>query len=150
MWYKPIIYFPKKIKTELIKDLIRQITKAKGQRFYLKYILISTIGYIFNFTSLFVMVDLLDFNRRISFIIVYGLVYIFLYSVQLKYLFAKKHDSYKLFRYLIAIVLFYISANIFYNLGLYFGIHYLISTALTIVILMPLRIIVYSRFVYKD
>lgn len=96
------------------------------------------------------MIDELNMGKELSFIIVYGSAYIVLYFIQLRFLFDKKHDPQKLSRYLTTILLFYISANIFYNLGLYFGAHYLLSTALTIIILMPIRLMVYSLFVYKN
>jgi len=96
------------------------------------------------------MIDFFKLNRKVSFIIIYGFAYIFLYGIQLKYLFYKKHDSKKLTRYIVSIILFYIAANIFYNLGLKIGLHYLLSTALTILILMPLRLVFYNFYVYKD
>src|SRR5690606_28166273 len=102
--------------------------------------LISIIGYGFIFSSLFLMVDYFRFNQTISFILVYGLAYILLYGVQLKFLYFKEHDYRKLFRYFASIGVFYIGANILFNIGLYLGIHYLISTGLTILILMPLRL----------
>lgn len=127
-----------------------RIFNRKNKKLFFKYLAISTVSYLYTFVLLYLLIDEFLISTVASFSIVYGTAYLFLYGVQLKYLFSKKHDSAKLFRYLISILLFYISANIFYNLGLYFGLHYLISTAFTIIILMPLRLIVYTQFVYKD
>ena len=129
---------------------LEKILNIKNRRLIIKYILISLISYLYTFSALYLLVEKLNYGRKISFILVYGFAYLILYGVQLKYLFYKDHDSGKLGRYILAIIIFYLSANIFYNLGLYLGLHYLISTALTILILMPLRLFFYSRIVYND
>lgn len=129
---------------------ITKIINPKNKKLLLKYGLISLLSYLYTFSGLYFLIDELKVGKEISFIIIYGSAYLVLYSIQLRFLFFKKHDSNKLFRYLIAIIIFYISANIFYNLGLYLKLHYLLSTALTIIILMPLRLMVYTLFVYKD
>lgn len=129
---------------------IKRMFNTKNKKLFFKYGLISLISYLYTFSGLYFLIDKLNMGREISFILVYGSAYIVLYSIQLKYLFFKKHDSNKLSRYLFTIIIFYISANLFYNLGLYFGFHYLLSTALTIIVLMPLRLLIYSLFVYKD
>src|SRR5690606_2673761 len=105
---------------------------------------------LYTFSALYFLIEKLKWGKEISFILVYGLAYILLYGIQLKYLFFKKHDYYKLRRYIISILLFYVSANIIYNFGLYLNLNYLISTAITILFLMPLRLFFYSRIVYKD
>lgn len=130
--------------------LITRIINFKNKKLFFKYGFISLLSYCYTFSGLYFLIDELKMGKELSFILVYGSAYIVLYSIQLRFLFFKKHDSNKLFRYLIAIIIFYIGANIFYNLGLYFNFHYLLSTAFTIIILMPLRLIVYSLFVYKD
>ncbi|GAA4883757.1 hypothetical protein GCM10023311_02500 [Flaviramulus aquimarinus] len=130
----------------VIKELLSQISK----KLVSKYILISLLSYIYVFISLYVLVDIFSFNKKISFIVVYAIAYILLYGVQLKFLFSKRHDNYKLIKYCCSILFFYICANMLYNLGLYLEINYIVSTAITIVILMPLRLIMYTFFVYKD
>lgn len=115
----------------------------------IKYIFISIIGYGFVFVSLYVLVDFLEINKSISFMIVYGVSYILLYSVQLKYLFNATHNKYKLIRFCISIISFYALANLLFNIGVYFKINYLISTLLTVIILMPLRFLVSKFVVFK-
>lgn len=132
------------------KKDFKKLLSVISKKLVSKYILISLLIYIYVFVSLYVLVDIFNFNKKVSFIAVYGIAYILLYSVQLKFLFFKNHDNYKLMRYCFTILIFYICANIFYNLGLYLNINYMISTALTILILMPLRLVVYTFFVYKD
>lgn len=115
----------------------------------IKYINISIIGYGFVFVSLYVLVDLLKVNKSISFMIVYGVSYILLYSVQLKYLFNTTHNKYKLIRFCISIISFYALANLLFNIGVYLKINYLISTVLTVILLMPLRFLVSKFIVFK-
>ncbi|WP_158844240.1 GtrA family protein [Algibacter sp. L1A34] len=115
----------------------------------LRYIYISICGYGFVFISLYLLVDLLSLNKSTAFVVVYGISYILLYTLQLKYLFNKKHDRKKFIRFCISTMFFYLIANVFYNIFLYFNIHYLICTALTIITLMPLRFIVSKFIVYK-
>lgn len=129
---------------------IKQVLNNKNKKLFLRYLIISALSYAYTFLGLFLLIEKLNFGERISFIIIYGIAYLFLYNIQLKYLFYEKHDSKKLTRYIISIIVFYISANLFYNLGLIIGITYLISTALTILILIPLRLFVYTFFVYKN
>jgi putative flippase GtrA len=124
----------------IIKETLKQL---------IKYIKISILGYGFVFGGLYLLVDFFDINKSISFMIVYGISYILLYSIQLKYLFKTTHNKYKLIRFCISIVLFYILANLLFNIGVYFKINYLLSTALTVLILMPLRFLVSKYVVFK-
>lgn len=96
------------------------------------------------------MIEFLEINEVVSFILVYGSAYLFLYTVQLKYLFNKKHNNKKLLRYLISIISFYILANVLYNLGLILNFSYILSAILSMGILIPILSIVYKYFVYKD
>lgn len=130
--------------------LFTRIINKKNKKLLFKYAVISILSYFYTFSLLYLLIDELGIGKTASFLIVYGSAYLFLYGVQLKFLFSKSHDMAKFSRYLFSILLFYTGANILYNLGLFIGLHYLISTAITIVILMPLRLFVYTLFVYKD
>ena len=122
------------------KELLSQI---------LKYIIISLWGYGFVFISLYVLVDLFKFNKSIAFMIVYGVSYLMLYTIQLKLLFKTTHSKAKLFKFCLGLIFFYVLANVFYNTFNYFEINYLISTFITILILTPLRFIISKFFIYK-
>lgn len=89
-------------------------------------------------------------NKTLAFTLVYGVNYIFLYVVQLRYLFNTEHHIYKLVRFVSFILIFYLLANIIYNIGLKLNINYLLSTALTIIILMPFRFIASKKIVFKS
>ena len=123
----------------------------KAQKsFYLRYFGISLISYLYTLSGLFLLIEFLEINEVVSFILVYGSAYLFLYTVQLKYLFNKKHNNKKLLRYLISIISFYILANVLYNLGLILNFSYILSAILSMGILIPILSIVYKYFVYKD
>lgn len=115
----------------------------------IRYVVISILSYAYIFVSLFLMVNFLKINETISFMTVYGIAYLLLYSVQLKYLFKKEHNKHKLIRFCLTLLFFYGLANLIYNICIYNNVNYLISTILTIVLLFPLRFIVYKYFVYK-
>jgi len=128
-----------------IKNLIH-----KNKDLFKKYILISIASYAFVFLSLFIFIDILIWNKTLSFIITYAIAYIVLYRVQLKHLFKVSHDNTKVLRFCGSILFFYICANVLYNIGIYLKLHYLISTLLTSAILMPFRFIVTKVFVYRS
>lgn len=114
-----------------------------------RYVGVSLMGYLFTFFGLYLMVDIFSVNKAISFAIIYGAAYVFLYLVHLKYLFLKKHSSKRLFRYALSIIFFYLAANLIYNIGLLAGLPYLLVMLITIMVLMPVRFFTLQKFVYK-
>jgi len=123
------------------KDTIKQ---------FIKYILISVVGYSFVFVFLYILVDILLINKIISFVIVYTISYLMLYKIQLKLLFQKKHNSKRIIKFISSLLFFYLLANfIFYFYSKPPNIHYLTATALTIITVMPIRFIVSKFIVFK-
>lgn len=129
---------------------ISKILNPENKKLFIKYVLISLISYGFVFSGLILLVDVFNVNKTKAFIIVYAVNYIFLYVVQLRYLFNIEHHIRKLTRFVGFILFFYLLANIIYNIGLKLNINYLLSSALTIVILMPFRLIASKKFVFKS
>ncbi len=132
------------------EDSLKKIFSSENKKLFSRYLLISVLGYSLIFLGIFILIDFLKMNKPIAFSIVYGISYIFLYVVQLKYLFKTSHHPKKLIRFISFILFFYFMANIIYNIGLRLNINYLLSTALTIVILMPFRLIASKWFVFKN
>lgn len=128
---------------------IKKLLTIENRTLLIRYILISLQSYCYIFISLYVLVDVFQVNKTSAFLIVYGLLYIFLYVIQLKYLFKKKHSVKRMSRFYISLFSFYLFANILYNIGLWLEINYLISTIISITILMPLRLITAKFFVFK-
>lgn len=129
---------------------VKKISTKKNRSLIFRYILISLISYGFVFSGLIILIKYLNLDKSLAFLIVYGVNYIFLYAVQLKYLFKSRHNFSKLIRFIVFIGTFYLIANVLYNIILGFEVSYLIATLLTVLILMPLRIITSKFYVFKN
>lgn len=114
-----------------------------------KYAFLSFVGYAFVFLFLYVFIDVFHFNTTYSFLIVYGIWYLMLYSLQLRFLFNTTHSKKRFLKFCIYLVVFYIIANVLFNLGIYFNQNYFIATLITILVLMPLRFLTTKYYVYK-
>jgi len=134
----------------LRRNEIKQLLNKGNKIFLSRYIIISAIGYSIIFFGLYLFVDILDINKTISFLIVYAINYMFLYMVQLKYLFKTKHNHRKLIRFIIYLATFYLLAICLFTIGTKIGLQYLLATATTIIILFPLRLLILKKVVYKD
>lgn len=130
--------------------MTKKILDKKNKKLAIKYILLSLVSYSFVFVGIIFLVEFSGISETMSFIIIYAINYLFLYIAQNKYLFKTKHDPNKLIRFIIYLVVFYILAIILFNTGTKLGLQYLISTALTIIILFPLRLLILKKVVYKD
>lgn len=115
----------------------------------IKYIIISLFGYGFVFLSLYFCVEIMLIDKTSSFVISYGVWYLFLYFVQLKLLFETQHDKKKFIKFFIYLLSFYLVANLFFNIGLHFKLNYLMATLITVIILMPFRFIISKFYVFK-
>ncbi len=123
----------------------------KGNKIFLsKYVIISVIGYSIIFFGLYLFVDILNINEMISFMLIYAFNYVFLYTIQLKYLFKTKHSHKKLIRFIIYLVIFYLLAIFLFTIGTKIGLQYLLATGTTIIILFPLRLLILKKVVYKN
>lgn len=133
----------------MIKQIINYLLNSENKSLISKYIFISLASYTFIFILMFILVDIFEIGKSISFFFVYALNYIFLYTIQLNFLFKTKHSSNKLRRFFIVIFIFYLITNLLYNLGLQLNLNYLVSTFLTIVLLFPLRFLVSKKIMFK-
>jgi putative flippase GtrA len=114
-----------------------------------RYTLISIFGYLYIFLSLYLLISLMKVNKSVAFLISYGIWYSILYLIQLKLLFKTNHKKDKLIKFCINLIIFYFVANVLYNVGIYLNLDYEVSTAITILILMPLRFIASKYYVYN-
>ena len=135
---------------QLITKAINAILHPENKKLIIKYIIISMLSYGFVFGGLIILVDYFKTDKSLAFLIIYGLNYLLLYYVQLKFLFNTEHHIKKLLRFIGSILVFYFLANVLYNLGLHFKINYLVSTTITIAVLMPFRFFISKRVVYKE
>lgn len=114
-----------------------------------KYITISLGSYLLVFSLLYLFIDVFLVDKSIAFLIAYGLNYLFLYYFQLHFLFGKNHNSKRLIRFVIYILIFYLLANVIFSIGLMLDFNYFLATAITIMILFPIRFIVSKIYVFK-
>ncbi len=129
---------------------LKKIGKPENIILIKKYVSLSLVGYAYVFLVLYLLVDYFEMNKSLAFIMVYSSWYILLYVLQLKYLFNKQHDSAKFLRFYGTLLFFYICANLLYNLGIYLELNYLLSTLITVIVLMPFRLIASKLYVFKD
>lgn len=130
--------------------MFRKIRNRENYKLIEKYSLLSLVGYAYVFSTIFLLVDLLHLNKTLSFFISYGSWYLMLYYLQLRFLFKTTHNNRKLIKFYSSILIFYVIANIIFNVVIFLKIHYLVATLLTVLLLMPLRLIVLKKYVYKD
>tara|TARA_R110002050_G_scaffold74772_5_gene160182 strand:- start:630 stop:1022 length:393 start_codon:yes stop_codon:yes gene_type:complete len=130
--------------------MINRFLNKKNKNLTIKYLLFSIVSYGFVFFGIIFLVEILNVSETISFLIIYAINYLFLYTAQNKYLFKTKHETNKLIKFLIYLISFYLLANLLFNLGIEQGLQYLVSTALTIIILFPFRLLILKKVVYKD
>lgn len=135
---------------KILEKLKSFIHKPQNKTQIKRYVLISLLSYLYVFGMLYLLVDTWNFNKTISFLIVYGFIYLFLYAIQLKYLFQTQHKSKKLIKFIFSILFFYILSNLFFNLFLYLQVNYLLATVLTIALLFPVRFLVLRNIVYRS
>ena len=133
----------------MLNRLRKKYDTPENRKQVIKYAGVSLLGYIFVFGGLYFLVDILEVNKSIAFLIIYALVYIQLYCIQLKFLFKSNHSSRKFILFCISLSLFYFLANLFFNLGLYFKYNYLTSTLVTVIILFPIRFVTAKFIVFK-
>lgn len=134
----------------MLEKLKSFIHKPQNKTQLKRYVLISLFSYIYIFGMLYLLVDIWKFNKTLAFLLVYGFAYLFLYTVQLKYLFKTQHKNKKLVKFVVTILFFYIISNLLYNLFLFLNINYLIATVFTIALLFPIRFLVLRNIVYRS
>ena len=112
------------------------------------YFFVSALAYIVVFVSMILFVNLCKFSHQISFFFSYTLAYFFDYIATCKIVFKQKHSNHQFVKYLIYLVIFFGLANLIFFLLEHLGIHYLLETFGTILILFPLRFFVLRNFVF--
>lgn len=134
---------------DLNKFNIKRKFNRENILFLIKYVLAGLLMYGFIFFGLMILVDVLNVNESLSFVIIYALNYPISYAINVKYIFKTKHNKARLVRYIGFIIFFYIVANIFYNICLKLNINYLVATFLAVFGLYPFKLIISKFVVFK-
>lgn len=142
-----IIDSPKVSSRFSLKNFLLGLYSKYKQQY--RYILVSAFGQAYNFLGMFVLVHFLKVNETLSFILVYGFGYIWGYLLTVRYVFSHAHSNVKLLKYILHTVFFLAVGSLLFHGLVLIHINYMIATFLTIVLLFPVRFIVYKLLVFK-
>lgn len=113
-----------------------------------KYILISFFMYFYIFISLWVYVEICNFNDIYSYFFIYFSMYVLDYYLTLKWVFQKKHSKNIFIKYLIYLVSFLLlNTYIYKTISSY--IFYMHAAFIVAILIFPLRYVVSKKIVYK-
>ena len=113
-----------------------------------RYILLSTLLYIYVFFLLWVLVDMLFMDSLFAYFIVYLSVYTLDYLLTLRWVFEKKHNKIIIIKYLIYLIAFLMLNTLIYEIISSY-IYYLYAAFIVAILIFPLRYLVSSKWVYK-
>lgn len=114
-----------------------------------KYCLVSVGGYIFITTMMYTLVDFIGIHPKVSFFLVYSAAYISEYFLNLKMLFGASHSWKKLCKFCLHVAIFLTLGSALFGALFNFGLHYLIATVMTTVILFPVRFLAHKFIVFR-
>ena len=113
-----------------------------------RYILVSTLLYIYVFFLLWVLVDMLFMDSLLAYFIVYLSVYTLDYLLTLRWVFKKKHNKVIIIKYLIYLIAFLVLNTLIYEIISSY-IYYLYAAFIVAILIFPLRYLISSKWVYK-
>lgn len=116
---------------------------------FTKYIFASALVYVILFTLLYLLIDLLQFNKSLGFFIAYLIAYPIAYLMQL-YIFQKSKKKENVIRFIFHIAFFFLLSNLSFNLLIYLKIHHFLATIITIFITFPLRFLSSKLIVFRN
>ncbi|KKQ35707.1 MAG: GtrA-like protein [candidate division WS6 bacterium GW2011_GWA2_37_6] len=119
------------------------------RRELIKYIFISVFGYVAVFICLYLLIDILGINERVSYFFIYVIFYVITYLLGVAFVFKTSHSNKKVFKFLIYIIIFFSLNNLIFNVILFSGLSYQIVVIITMFILFPLRFLSSKLVVYK-
>lgn len=113
------------------------------------YFGVSVLAYGLVFGLMFLFVDVFGLNRRLAFFFTYLIAYIFDYIANCRAVFRREHSHHRLLGYIAYLAVFFGLANALFHVLGYLGVHYLLETFLTLVILFPLRFVALRYVVFR-
>jgi len=112
-----------------------------------RYAIVSLLMYGYIFGAMFILVRILQVSETWSYLITYIFAYAMDYFLTLKYVFSESHHWMKVVKFLMHVIFFLTLGTLVFNALAATGIHYLLATALTIILTFPLKIIGYRLVV---
>lgn len=114
-----------------------------------RYLLVSIVFYIAILLSLFLLIDIFNFEKVLAYVVVYSVSYILEYIITMTFVFSEKQKLIKVLKYMIYIVFFLLISTFTYRILLGIGVHHLLSAILVALMLMPFRYAVNKFWVYN-
>ena len=113
------------------------------------YILMSGAFYLFISISMYILIDCLEINEVVSYILVFLVAYPAEYIISLRSVFRQDHHWLKTVKFSIHIAFFFALSTYLFQLLIKNGLNYLIATYGVSLFMMPLRYYSNKYFVYR-
>jgi putative flippase GtrA len=114
-----------------------------------RYFSISISMYMLILAGMYFLVDQLEIDKIISYIIISSFSYIFEYMLTLLFVFPGHHQWLKVLKFLIHTSFFIAIGTLIYEALLVMQVQYLLATFIAALLLLPLRYISNKYFVYR-
>jgi hypothetical protein len=115
----------------------------------IKYFSVSGIVYFFIIFGMYLLVDILNFDKIFSYIIVYFFAYISEYFMTLFFVFKGSHSISKVIKFIVHSFFFMVFGTFFFKIILQLNINYIYATLTVAFVLVPFRFFSNKYFVYK-
>ncbi len=115
----------------------------------LRYGLVSVGGYLTVILLMYFCVNFFHIPKTGAFVLVYALVYVAQYFVNLRYLFGGVHAWSKVVKFVVHIFVFLIVGVWIFNVLIEWRVSYLLAAPLATITLFPLRFLSFKFLVFK-
>lgn len=116
----------------------------------IKYGLVTLISYIYIIGGTYILVELYKVSASISYFIILTTNYLMVFFAGNYFIFKTEMKKETVFRYIIALVCFWIFNNLFFNLMIHiFKIKYIIAVIFNILFFGFIRFYIQRRYVFK-
>ena len=116
----------------------------------IKYGSVTISSYFIIIIGTYVLVEYLKMSPNLAYFIIISLIYIAAYIAYTKFVFTAEINKKTITKYIIALLIFWLLNNIFYNFMLeIFNVQYLLAAIINIISLGAIRFFVYKNLVFK-
>ena len=129
--------------------IMREAIQFLCRRETLRYIFVSISSYLLMLALMILFVDVVCLKSAYSFLVSYAILYIYDYISSLRYVFNKRHNTFKILLYICYLVVFYVIGNMTYIVLNKLDINYLIQTFLAMILTFPLKYLSLKHIVFR-
>lgn len=133
---------------ELISEL-RRIFRPFSRSTIGRYVIVTGLIYGYVFSAMYVLIDVMGWNRTLSYVIVYGIAYTLNYLLTLKFVFLKANSAKTAIKYLIYILLSFLFGAALFHLLSMLHVNYALAMCIVMATLFPLRFLLNKLFVFR-